>query len=105
MRSSGVEMSLDFPLFEEMRRRGSRGALWWRLGDCLYYLGLLPAYALIVAALLVYGVARYFTIPIRVCWVMGIAWMCFVAVFFVGASLKGYSYRLAERGGIDPTKY
>ena len=36
-------MSLDFPFYEELRRRKHPGAKWWMLGDRLYYLGLLPA--------------------------------------------------------------
>lgn len=34
-------MSLDFPFFEELRKRRHPAAKWWRLGDGLYYLGLL----------------------------------------------------------------
>ena len=34
-------MSLDYPMYEEMRRRGSRAAPFWLIGDRLYYAGLL----------------------------------------------------------------
>jgi hypothetical protein len=36
-------MSLDYPLYEEMLHRGSRAAPWWRIGDIIYYIGLLTA--------------------------------------------------------------
>lgn len=48
-------MSLDYPLYEELRRRGHKAAKWWRVGDTLYYLGLssAPLFAVASVALLV----------------------------------------------------
>jgi hypothetical protein len=94
-------MSLDYPLYEEMLRRKSRGAPWWRFGDFLYYLGLLTAMFAIPA-----GVGHA-TLEKRAGifpWYL-LAFVSGVVVFFVGGGLKRYSYLLARRDGIDVSKY
>ena len=93
-------MSLDYPFYEELRRREHRAARWWLIADRLYYLGLLPAILSFAGA----GVAVIIGL-------LGFGWHwlwvalgTFVGgavVFFVGASLKGHAYTLAERDGIS----
>lgn len=93
-------MSLDYPFYEELCRRKHRAAWWWLLGDRLYYLGLLPAALAVPGA----GVAL-------LAGLLGWGWYWLVAdvavfvlgavVFVLGSSLKGHSYRLAERDGIE----
>jgi len=92
---------MDYPLYWEMLRRKSRAAPWWRVGDCLYYLGLLAA---------------MFAIPVGIghavlekrgnifLWYL-LVFVSGVVVFFVGVGFKRYSYMLAERDGIDLSKY
>ncbi|OWK35783.1 hypothetical protein [Fimbriiglobus ruber] len=92
-------MSLDYPYYEELCRRKHRAAWWWRIGDTLYYLGLLPAMFAIPGAgfAFVAGLSGF-----------GWHWLLLSAiafgggavVFVVGSSLKGHAYRLAERDGI-----
>jgi uncharacterized membrane protein len=36
-------MALDYPLYQEMKRRGSPAASLWLAGDRMYYAGLLTA--------------------------------------------------------------
>lgn len=93
-------MSLDYPFYEDLCRRKHRAAWWWLIGDRLYYLGLVSAvlsisgaFAGLLAGLLDRGwsslVLAAVTFPIG------------VVVFFVGASFKRRSYRLAKRDGIE----
>lgn len=97
-------MSLDYPFYEELRRRDHRAAGWWLVGDRLYYLGLLTT---AVAALMVpVGLAFGFgdgdwRLAVR----SGLLLPAGVGVFVLGGWLKGRSYRLAERDGIDPGRY
>lgn len=91
---------MDYPLYEELRRRKHPAAKWWLVGDRLYYLGLIPGMMAIAA------------VPVAVLaslireWPWAVVWMCLVAfalavpTFLVGAALKDYSYRAAERDGI-----
>jgi len=98
-------LSLDYPFYKELKRRSHPAARWWRLGDTLYYVGLLP------------GMLALFTLPIsllgavlgHVSWPT-VGWTLLVllggvAVFIAGALLKGRSYRLAQRDGIDVNDY
>ena len=94
-------MSLDYPLYEEMVRRKSRAAPWWRMGDILYYLGLLTA----VAALPACNAHALWSGRASVALWYALVFISGLALFFGGSMLKAYSYRLAERDGIDPTQY
>jgi hypothetical protein len=93
-------MSLDYPFYEELCRRKHRAAWWWLIGDRLYYLGLLPAGAFVPGAVLALGAGLLgwgwsWLLLAAVTFVLG------AVVFVVGSSLKGRSYRLAERDGIE----
>ncbi len=96
-------MSLDYPFYEELCRRGHRAAKWWRIGDCLYYLGLLTA--LVAAAVGLALVGSLFGAGGG--WLLWsvIAFVGGAVVFVIGSALKGYSYRLAERDGIKVSDY
>lgn len=93
-------MSLDYPYYEELCRRRHRAAWWWLVGDRLYYLGLLPAMLAVPGGAVGLGSG-----------LLGFGWQRLViaaitfpvgaVVFFVGASLKGRAYTLAERDGIS----
>jgi hypothetical protein len=98
-------MSLDYPFYEELKRRKHKAAKWWLIGDILYYLGLLPALLILLIGI-PYLTVRFF---------LGWSWEAllylvigFVAggiIFYIGASLKGYSYKLASNDGINPSDY
>ena len=98
-------MSLDYPFYEEVRRRGHRAAIWWRVGDFLYYVGLLIALPLIVISVALVGVCLMSTLS----WgylgwsLAGLA--SAVVVFLLGSSMKGHSYALALKDGIDVRDY
>jgi hypothetical protein len=93
-------MSLDYPFYEELCRLKHPGARWWRLGDSLYYLGLLLAVVALAASpiALVSGLLgrgwRHLLIS-------AIVFAVGAVVFLIGSSLKGYAYRLADRDGIS----
>lgn len=94
-------MSLDYPFYQELVRRGHRAAWWWLVGDRLYYLGLLPAMLAVPGtgiALLagLFGFGWGWLVAAAVTFVVG------AAVFVIGASLKRYAYDLAGRDGITP---
>lgn len=80
-------MSMDFPNFEKMKRECPRAAIFWRMGDSLYYVGLLS---------IVFSIAPFFAFRTK--------GLLFVAVggvlaFVLGVFLKGKSYELAKRAG------
>ena len=93
-------MSLDYPFYEELCRLKHRGAKWWMIGDRLYYLGLISAMVAVSGA----GpalVAGLFGEEWHWLWMAFGGFLLGVLVFIVGASLKVYAYRLAERDGIS----
>ncbi len=81
-------MSLDYPFYQELRKRRHPAAKWWIVGDRLYYIGLLGC------------VVSFFLIPFfrwRAAGGLGLAW----AVFFVGARCKYRSWVMGARDGIN----
>jgi len=88
-------MSLDYPFYEELKRRKSPAAKWWRLGDVLYYVGLLGAFFSLFGGIIFWGV--FFK--------LFIAFLVFLAIFFLGGYLKSKSYLMAGREGIDINQY
>ena len=93
-------MSLDHFYYEELCLQRHRAAWWWRIGDLLYYLGLLPAITALPLA--VVGLAGG---------LLGFGWylLAFAAVALpagavvgvIGSSLKRRAYTLAEGDGIS----
>src|SRR5438552_2328174 len=93
-------MSQDYPFYEELCRREHRGAKWWLIGDCFYYLGSLPAVASIpgAAAATIAGLSgRGWT------WltISAVTFVGGAAVFITGIALKRHAYDLARRDGIN----
>jgi hypothetical protein len=96
-------MSLDYPFYEELRRRQHPAAKWWRWGDALYYLGLTPAIVLAIPALWSLGTSISNLARWQV-WVLSL-FAFFVAVFFVGTQLKLKSWKMAAKDGINVNDY
>lgn len=94
-------MSLDFPYYEQLRRRRHPAAIWWRVGDVLYYLGLLAMFVAIPAASI--GLNRAFVGAGR-----SLSWAAFGAgiggacAFAVGCLAKGRAHEMGARDGILP---
>jgi hypothetical protein len=83
-------MSMDYPYYEELCRRKHPARRWWRVGDILYYVGVLsallgPPIAALVGAWdhagIVFGVSLF--------------------IFVCGVLAKRYSYVLGKRSGIN----
>jgi hypothetical protein len=96
-------MSLDYPFYEELRRRQHPAAKWWRLGDILYYLGLLPAVILLFPTLwslfkLSSGISRWQL------WILSL-FIVFVGIFVLGTRLKLKAWRMAAKDGINVNDY
>lgn len=92
-------MSMDYPFYEELCRLKHPGRYWWRIGDCLYYLGMLPA------------ITGLLFLPFTVLpalwsgdWTNAVTNVLvvftFLVVWCIGGAMKLRSYRLAERDGI-----
>jgi hypothetical protein len=93
-------MSLDYPYYEELRRRQHHAARWWLLGDRLYYLGLLPA-VLAVAGVLMALLAGVLGWGWRWLLIAGPVLVAGVGVCVTGWLLKRHAYVLGERDGIS----
>ncbi len=93
-------MSLDYPLFEAMKARGLRKAcIYWRVGDTLYYIGLLSAILAPLAIGAYLTVARF---PGRGLVLALTAFVLGAAVCVVGMLFKGRSHAIAEEQGVKP---
>ena len=98
-------MSLDYPFYDELRRRRHRAANWWRIGDFLYYVGMLSALFLAIVSVMLVGVCLVFTVSWEYLgWTLG-GLVGAVAVFLIGTVSKGHSYALAKRDGIEVEDY
>ena len=98
-------MSLDYPLYEELKRLGHRAAKWWRIGDTLYYLGLIsaPLFAVASVALFVACLMSSLSWAYLGWSLVGVA--VGIVVHIGGRIIKGHSYTLAEKDGIDVYKW
>ena len=97
-------MSLDYPLYKELRRRNHPAARWWKWGDALYYLGLVPAVILVFPALLPVSGPVAAALPHWKIWVQSLLGF-FVAIFLLGSWLKGKAWRMSRKDGIDGNDY
>lgn len=98
-------MSLDYPFYEELKRRSHKAAPWWRWGDVLYYFGLIQA----MLAIPVFVILSFFALPGIITWwfapkVLGYFIAC-VLWFYLGMWMKGRSYIMAEQDGINVDDY
>ena len=92
--------SLDYPLYEKMKRRAPQAAVYWVAGDRLYHLGLLSTMLSIPLLFVVYtqwGAGDYLA------W-SGVFMAASVAAAALGVFLKRESYKKAVKAGIDITK-
>lgn len=91
---------MDYPLYEEMVRLGSRGRWFWRIGNWLSYAGLIGMVSVLILWPLMFiirlGDAGFAFV---------LALVLMTGVFLAGKLLKRISYWLAEREGIDVPKY
>ena len=97
-------MSLDYPLYKELRRRNHPAARWWKWGDTLYYLGLVPAVFLVLPALLPVSGPVAAAFPHWKTWVLSLLGF-FVMIFLLGSWLKGKAWRMARQDEIDGKDY
>lgn len=98
-------MSLDMPFYEELRRQGHPAARTWFVGDRLYYVGLLIAFlAMAGGAISVVGALAGWFGWLYLLLTAGL-FVLGAGVFLAGASLKGRSYRVAARDGINVDDY
>ncbi len=97
-------MSLDYPFYQELLRRQHPAAKWWRWGDILYYLGLLPAVILAFPALWTLFQFRFSSITRWQAWVLSLFALC-IGIFLLGASLKQKSWKMAAKDGINGNDY
>lgn len=97
-------MSLDYPFYEELRRRKHPAARWWKWGDVLYYVGLVPSVILVLPALLPLSGPVAAALPHWKTWVLSLLGF-FVAIFLLGSWLKAKAWRMAKRDGIDVNDY
>ncbi len=99
-------MSLDYPFYEDLKRRKHKAAKWWLLGDLLYYLGLLPG-LLSIPASIIYLILKCLNSEFP--WRYLLYWFLFLilclVVFYTGAYLKRISYQMAKKDGIDANNY
>ena len=93
-------MQQDYPLYEEMVRRGSRGRWFWRIGSWLYYTGILG----IVLLLIAWPVVFYFRSS-DAGLLFFLLLLLMAAIFTAGSLLKRASYRIALGEGIDVAGY
>lgn len=89
-------MSLDYPNYEEMIRRGSRGRWFWPIGDWMYYLGILLGLIWPMGA-----VSKWINNPLIPVWPFVLVWLGLVALIPLGLHLKKLAYHIAEKEGID----
>jgi hypothetical protein len=92
--------SRDYPLYEKMKFKTPKGAVFWMAGDRLYHMGLLLTMLSIPALFFIYsqwGTGEYLV------WAGGglLASICLAAL---GIFLKRESYKLAMKAGIDITR-
>lgn len=94
--------SRDYPLYEKMKKRSPRAAVWWIVGDRLYHLGLPMTMLCVPAFFLVYtqmGAGSEW-----IGWLV-IALVLSIGLFALGIYCKGKSYRIAMQAGIDIDKF
>jgi hypothetical protein len=80
-------VSLDYPFYEELVRRGRRAAWWWLVGDRLYYLCVLPAMLAVPGT----GIAL-------LAGLFGFGWGWLVAAVFVAGASQGTCLRPGRAG-------
>jgi hypothetical protein len=93
-------MSLDYPFYERPRDAGHPAARWWRVGDVLYYLGILVA--LLGTPCWLVPVAFWTTLLRSALPGALLTLISGVALTVVGVWTKREAYRRASLDGIVP---
>lgn len=93
-------MQPDYPLYEEMVRRNSRGRWFWRAGAWLCYAG-------IIGLCLVFVVWPMMFFSNFAGWgiVFALTALVMAGLYTLGSFLKRVSYRIALGEGIDITQF
>ena len=92
-----LRKSLDYPLYEKMKRKSPGASRYWMIGDRLYHAGLFLTMLCLPAAFYVYTQLRSSGMFI---WMVG-ALLGSIGIFAVGIYFKRESYKLAIKAGID----
>jgi hypothetical protein len=92
-------VSLDYPFYQELQRQRHPAAKWWRVGDALYYLGLLPSLVLAIPAVIAlvrlpFGFAQWQG------WVL-VLFVVSAAIFLLGTRLKLKAWAMSAKDGIN----
>ena len=92
-----ISQSPDYPIYEKMKRKNPRAALFWIAGDRLYHTGLTLTMLSIPALFWVYtqtGMTGLFP------WLVG-ALTLSIGIFILGIVLKREAYKRAMKDGMD----
>jgi hypothetical protein len=92
-----LSKSLDYQLYEKMKRKSPKASKCWMMGDRLYHAGLFLTMLCLPAVFYVYTQMESSGMLI---WIMG-ALLGSIGMFAVGIYLKRESYKLAIKAGID----
>lgn len=87
--AAGQAVSMDYPYYQELKRRGHRAARWWMVGDRHNHLGLVGSIACVSCFAPFTGWRSLWGVPVG------------IAVLFVGVLCKRRSYVLGRRDGIN----
>jgi len=99
-RKKPISSSPDYPIYERMKRKNPKAALFWLAGDRLFHTGLMLTMLSIPALFFVYtqyGTDGFFP------WLVGGLIMA-VGTFFAGIFFKREAYKLAIKAGMDISK-
>lgn len=99
-RKNKPSTSLDYPLYEKMKKKAPRAAVFWMAGDRLYHLGLLLT---MLSMPLLFIVYTQWGSGIYLLW-SGALLAASVLMAALGIYFKRESYKLAMRAGIDVTQ-
>jgi hypothetical protein len=92
-----LSKSLDYPLYEKMKRKSPRASKYWMMGDRFYHAGLFLTMLCLPAVFYVYTQMESREM---FSWIIG-ALLGSIGIFAVGIYLKRESYKLAIKAGID----
>ena len=96
-RSHNRNRSPDYPLYEKMRKRAPRAAVFWMAGDRLFHLGLLLTMLSIPLLFVVY---TQWGTGDNLYWSAGLM-AASIGLLILGIIFKRESYKRAQKAGID----
>lgn len=95
-----ISTSPDYPIYERMKRKNPKAALFWLAGDRFYHAGLMLIILLVPALFFVYtqsGSEGMFA------WLI-VGLVISIGIFIVGILFKREAYKLAIKAGMDISK-